>query len=135
MPANARITLRRAPAPLALMSLIFFLSAQSDLDTGLGLWDTVLRKGGHLAVYGALTALWWWALSPLGARALPLAAAIAFAYAISDEYHQSLVSGRSGEERDVTIDAAGILAAAAVLRYHRRPHRAARAGSLAPGDE
>ena len=39
---------RFAP-PLALMGLIFFLSAQPDLSSGLGTWDTVLRKLAHMA--------------------------------------------------------------------------------------
>ena len=47
-------TARRAPAPVALMAAIFWLSAQSDLDTGLGTWDVILRKVGHAAIFGAL---------------------------------------------------------------------------------
>ena len=38
---------RFAP-PLLLMGLIFFLSAQPDLNSGLGTWDTVLRKIAHV---------------------------------------------------------------------------------------
>ena len=90
------ITLRRAPAPLALMGLIFLLSAQPELSTDLGLADLILRKAAHIVAFGTLTLLWWWALRPLGPRALPLAASIALAYAISDEYHQTFVEGRVG---------------------------------------
>ena len=35
--------------PVALMALIFFLSAQPDLSSGLGTWDLVLRKIVHFA--------------------------------------------------------------------------------------
>ena len=53
--------IRFAP-PLLLMGLIFFLSAQPDLNSGLGTWDTVLRKLAHMAEFGLLWLLWWRAL-------------------------------------------------------------------------
>ena len=56
-----RIVSRFAP-PLLLMGLIFFLSAQPDLSTGLGTWDLILRKLAHMAEYGLLWLLWWRAL-------------------------------------------------------------------------
>ena len=64
------------------MALIYFFSAQPDLGTGLGVWDTILRKAAHMAEYGLLWYLWH--------RALELhspwpAAAITLAYAASDE--------------------------------------------------
>ena len=96
--------LRYGP-PLALMGLIFFLSAQPDLSSGLGTWDTVLRKGAHMAEYGLLWFLWWRALgygSPLAAIAITLL------WAASDEYHQSFVDGRHGSPWDVAIDAVGV---------------------------
>ena len=46
--------------------------------------------------YAALAALWIWALGPLiGDRAWPVAAAIALAFAVSDEIHQSFVPAGS----------------------------------------
>ncbi len=95
---------RYAP-PLAVMALIFALSATPDLSTGLGTWDTVLRKAAHVTVYAAL----WIALARAADWRRPLAAtAIALLYAISDEVHQSFVTGRHGTPADVAIDAAGI---------------------------
>jgi VanZ family protein len=99
--------------PLALMGVIFLLSAQPDLNSGLGTWDTVLRKGAHMLEFGLLWALWWRAF---GYRASGAAAAIALAYAVSDEYHQSFVEGRVGSPVDVLIDAAGIALAALLAR-------------------
>lgn len=90
--------------PLALMGLIFVLSAQPDLDSGLA-WDFTLRKVGHAAVYGTLFVLWRRALPDVPAA---VAAAISVAYAISDEYHQTFVTGRTGTVRDVLVDAAGV---------------------------
>jgi VanZ family protein len=110
----------RAPAPVALMAVIFWLSSQSDLDTGLGVWDVILRKLGHAFVFGSLAVLWWWALRPLRRNPLPLAAAIALLYGIGDEYHQSFVEGRSGSALDVCIDLGGIVVAAVALRYDHR---------------
>lgn len=99
--------------PVALMGLIFFLSAQPDLGSGLGSWDLVLRKLAHMAEYGLLFVLW--------RRALPgaspwLAAAIAVGYAVTDEVHQSFVDGRKGTPVDVAIDAVGVLLAGIVTR-------------------
>ena len=109
---------RLAP-PLALMALIFWLSAQPDLGTGLGGWDLVLRKLAHMTEYGLLFLLWLRALGPERAAA---AAAIAVAYAATDEWHQSMVEGRHGTPVDVLIDAAGV--AIAVALYERRRSRA-----------
>ena len=120
--APVRRALARAPAPLALMGLIFFLSAQPNPPgPDLGAWANVVA---HFAEYAALAALWAWALAPaLGRRAIAAAAAIAFAYALTDEYHQSFVEGRDADLLDLAVDALGIaLAGAAVSRRTRSRH-------------
>ena len=100
------------------MLVIFWLSAQPDMSTGLGTWDTVLRKGAHMTVYGLLWVLWWRALRY---RHAALAVVITLAYAVSDEIHQSFVDGRHGAARDVAIDALGVgLAGLAVVLVARR---------------
>ena len=114
--------LTRFAPPIALMGLIFFFSAQENLATDLGTIDLVGRKLVHMLEYGLLFALWWRAL---GHR--PAAAAIAFLYAISDEYHQTFVDGRHGSPVDVLIDSTGIaLAWAASVRWERRRRTAPR---------
>jgi VanZ family protein len=117
--------LRRAPAPLALMGLIFYLSAQSDPGADIG---SVGRIAAHAGEYALLTALWWWALRPtLGARAVAAAAVVSLLYAISDEVHQSFVPGRDADPLDVAVDLGGIaLAAWAVSRASRPAERAQR---------
>ena len=102
------------------MGVIFWLSAQPDLSSGLGAWDTVLRKAAHMLEYGVLWLLWRRAL---GSGSSALAAAIAIAYAVSDEYHQSFVEGRVGSPVDVLIDASGV--ALAMLAVRLRERRAA----------
>ena len=101
--------------PLAVMGAIFFFSAQPDVSTGLGTWDTILRKAAHMAEYGLLWFLWHRALD----RPAPWpAAAITLAYAVTDEFHQSFVEGRHGTPVDVLIDAAGV--AIAIALHARR---------------
>jgi len=113
-------TLIRSVVPLAVMAVIFWLSAQPDLDSGLGTWDTIGRKLAHVAVYTALTLSLSWALRPSIARPLPIAVAVSLLYAISDEIHQGFVEGRDGRPIDVAIDAIGILIASLILRYDQR---------------
>jgi VanZ family protein len=113
-----RLASRLGP-PLVLMGVIFFFSAQPDLATGLGVWDTILRKAAHMAEYGLLWFLWQRALQT---RTPWPAVAITLAYAASDEFHQSFVDGRHGTPVDVLIDAVGV--AIAVVLYTRRKARA-----------
>jgi VanZ family protein len=122
--------------PLALMAVIFALSAQADLNSGLGLVDHLGRKLMHMAEYGLLFVLWWRALRW---RLPAVAAAITIAYSASDEFHQTFVHGRVGTPVDVVIDAAGVLVAYLIVRgvaarrrsgggHGEREHRAARLG-------
>ncbi|MCP9488482.1 MAG: VanZ family protein [Solirubrobacteraceae bacterium MAG38_C4-C5] len=106
--------MRWIPA-LAIMAVLFFLSAQPDLGTGWP-WDLPLRKAGHMAAYGAL---WLALLYAVGERRPALATALALAYAVSDEWHQSFVPGRTGTVTDVAIDALGVGLAAAAWVWWR----------------
>ena len=117
--------MHRVLLPLAWMAVIFALSAQSDLDSGLGLIDFITRKIGHVLSYAALTWMWLWALRDKVSNPLRWAVTISFLYAISDEYHQSHVEGRHGTPIDVAIDSVGI---ALVAAWERRA-RASRARS------
>ncbi len=97
---------------VAWAALIFVLSAQPDLSTGLGTWDLVLRKLAHLAEYAILGAL---LLRAVVERVPALVAGVA--YAVSDEIHQSFVPGRLGAPLDVAIDAVGV--ACGVVLWNR----------------
>jgi VanZ family protein len=103
--------------PLALMAVIFALSAQPDLSSGLGVWDLVGRKIFHMSEYGLLCFLWWRALRTVvaGRAALVLAAGAALIYAATDELHQSFVSGRHGTPVDIGIDLVGIAVASLLI--------------------
>ncbi len=104
------------------MALIWVLSAQSSMSTGLGTWDMLLRKGAHMTEFGLLFVLW---LRALGWRAPLAAAAIAVGWAVVDELHQATVAGRHGTPADVLIDAAGVALAwglwARLVRGRARP--------------
>ncbi len=83
--------------------VIFALSSVSDLGTGLGGWDLVLRKLAHAAEYAVLAALLLRAVR----RELP-AFLLGVAYAVSDEVHQHFVPSRRAAPLDVLIDSLGV---------------------------
>ena len=84
-------------------AVIFTFSSIPSLSTGLGTWDTTLRKGAHLTEYAILGGLLYRALGRE-----PLALALGIAYATTDELHQYFVRGRHASPVDVAIDAVGI---------------------------
>ena len=92
--------------------VIFAISSIPSLSSGLGAWDTVLRKAAHITEYAVLGALLYRAFE----RQLP-AFVTGVAYAATDEVHQHFVSGRHGAPLDVVIDAAGV--ALGILLWRR----------------
>jgi VanZ family protein len=112
---------------IAWAALIFVFSAQPNLrflpDEGL---DFVVRKSGHMGVFGILALLAWRALAATTAWRRPWAIALALTllYAISDEVHQGGVIGRHMSGVDVGIDMTGALIAVAVVVAVRRLRRA-----------
>jgi VanZ family protein len=107
------------------MGVIFFLSNQPDLNSGLGVVDVIGRKIVHAGEYALLCLLWWRALRTLAPtdRAALIALCVCVAYSATDEYHQTFVHGRHGTPIDVVIDGAG---AGLVALFLRRRAPAAR---------
>ena len=101
--------------------LIFFLSAQPELSSGLpSIWDFVLRKAAHITEYAIFTFLIFRALRGYNinkesdtstCRLLIISIILAILYAFSDEYHQTFVERRTGSLLDVGIDSIGIIMA------------------------
>src|SRR6266508_4598713 len=83
---------------VAWAAVIFALSSIPSLSTGLGFWDTLLRKAAHVTEYAILGALLVRALR----HELP-ALVVGIAYAATDELHQHFVRGRHAAARDVVI--------------------------------
>jgi VanZ family protein len=102
--------------PVAIWAaVIFTISAIPSLDSGLGSWDTVLRKLAHVAEYAILGALLYRAL-----RREPGAIVLGSLYAVTDEVHQSFVSGRHGSLVDWLIDTAGVVAGVLLVSWRSR---------------
>lgn len=95
--------------------LIFALSSIPNLGTGLGVWDTILRKLAHTAEYAVLGGLVLRAT-----RSTPAAVLLASAYAATDEVHQAFVGGRHGSPLDWLIDTVGVFIGVAVATRVRR---------------
>lgn len=113
--------------PFLLMGIIYIVSAQPSLDSGLGWVDLVGRKALHVAEYALLCFLWWRALRTgmTPGRAALLAFVLSSAYAATDELHQSFVEGRVGTPVDWALDSAGAAAVALRMRLAGRRTTAA----------
>jgi hypothetical protein len=92
---------------LLLMAAIFILSSlPASRLPFFGDLDFLLKKGGHAIGYAMLGLAYYYALPP---RLHPgyrwgVALLMAVLFALSDEYHQSFVEGRTSTLRDVGID-------------------------------
>jgi VanZ family protein len=104
--------------PLVLMAVIFALSAQPHLSSGLGVADTILRKLVHFGEFALLAFLWWRVFVErlTSGRAALAAFLVTALYAAGDELHQGFVGGRHASPVDWAIDSAGAGLAALRLR-------------------
>jgi VanZ family protein len=100
---------------VAWAALIFALSSLPNLSTAEGVLGDVLSSGAHAVEYAIFGALLYRALD---ARLLAFAAG--FAYAITDEIHQSFVPGRMASGIDLAVDAVGLLVGIALAERARR---------------
>ena len=104
--------------PLLFMALLYWLSSLPGTPTpedtalyGLFYWvPSTAQNALHVPAYAVLSWTWWWALGAWlrvpGARAIS-ACAIASAYGVFDEWHQSFVPGRYASLTDIALDVAG----------------------------
>jgi VanZ family protein len=105
------------------MGLIFFFSSRPDLPSAPEPFvDFVLKKMAHAFVYAVLAALLVRATSARGRIGI-VPWAIAILYAVTDEFHQTFVPGRTGRWTDVAIDAAGAAVGVAFMLWLRRRGR------------
>jgi nitroreductase len=130
--------------PFLIMAVLYWLSALPGTPLpddpeiyALFYWiSPSLQNALHVPAYAALAWAWHWALRAWlrvsGAQAIG-ACAIASAYGVFDEWHQSFVPGRYASFTDVVLDVAGaalgIWLAAWASRYMARS-----AAAVAPRD-
>ena len=87
--------------------------------------DFVVRKAGHMFVFGVLAVLVWRALESSAVRhAMVWSWVLTVAYAASDEFHQSFTAGRHPSPVDVGIDSFGALLFLVALALWLRGRRA-----------
>lgn len=117
-------------AVLVWMGVIFAFSHQAHsgaiTERYLGAFNVAVRKAGHVSEYAVLFVLLRRALLCTVDGAyyeflVPLLLSIL--YAISDEYHQSFVAGRSSSPADVVVDSGGALLGYAAVRLWIRLSR------------
>ncbi|WP_060535621.1 VanZ family protein [Paenibacillus bovis] len=86
-------------------------------------WEFFIRKAGHVSEFALLTFLLIRVFSLLtDARYAPLlwAGLVAYAYAMTDEWHQTWIAGRTGHFSDTLIDAIGIVLMVVIYMLIRR---------------
>jgi VanZ family protein len=103
------LILRWMPAVL-MMAVIFFLSGQPASRLPIfGAYDLIIKKIGHALGYALLGSAYYFAL-PVRLRISYkwiVALLMAVLFALSDEFHQSFVEGRTSSLVDVLIDTVG----------------------------
>jgi VanZ family protein len=88
---------------LLMMGVIFWFSAHASADLPNFDWvDAIVKKAGHVIGYALLAFSYWYALG-MDKNRRWLAWLLAILYALTDEYHQSYVSGRHPSIWDVMI--------------------------------
>jgi len=118
--ALARVPVAMRWVAVALWAgMIFILSNQPGLhasdDPGV---DLPLRHVAHIVVYAVLTLLIGWSLAGVrlpSRRDITIAGSLAFAYGITDEWHQTFVPSRHGQAVDLIWDGIGVLIGGALL--------------------
>ena len=92
--------------------IIISINKNTDNDTLKDQVTFFVRKAAHFSIY---TVLGIWLMNEANTFKISkkvkilLCVLFGFLYAISDEFHQSFVSGRSQEIRDICIDTCGVL--------------------------
>jgi VanZ family protein len=112
------IILRSWAPAVFIMAVIFIASATPSKNIpNYGILDTLVKKGGHMLGYALLSMSYARGFRQKGWRQLLISIACVYVFAMSDEFHQSFVSGRHPSMVDVGIDMAG--AGLATLAFYK----------------
>ncbi len=117
-------TLLRIWMPLILwMMCIFAFSNRPTIQASIfDPIDFIIKKTAHLTEYAILLVLLFRAIYFHFKKKLSLdileniAVVFSMIYAVTDEYHQSFISGRTATVRDVFIDFIGILIGISIIK-------------------
>lgn len=114
--------LNRWGPPLGWAAVIFAFSSIPTLPKAeIIWWDFVLKKTAHIIEYGIFYFLLWRAFRYEPKRWL-LVFLICILYALSDEFHQSFVPGRTSKLTDVGFDTFGMLLSYEIYQHFRPRH-------------
>ena len=106
--------------PLLWAAVIFtFSSLETIKVTELFFWDFLLKKSAHIFEYAVLFTLTFRATR----RNWFLTYALCIIYAISDEFHQSFVVGRTASVFDLAFDLSGMNIASYIIWKLYPSHR------------
>ena len=93
---------------LIIMAFIFLASSiPADRMPNVGILDLPIKKGGHFTGYALLALGFLRGMQNGKSRNVFLVILLCGLYAVSDEFHQSFVSGRTPSSIDVGIDLLG----------------------------
>lgn len=111
--------------PIIWMVLIFYFSSRLRTSvTGAFLFDFLIFKSLHVIEYAILYFLLFRAFHSINNSQLNLnnkfliPLTLSIIYAITDEFHQTLVPTREGKIRDVLIDALGVFLMYIYIKYY-----------------
>ena len=99
--------------PALVMMIILFLASNTPASSipTFGVFDTLVKKAGHMLGYALLASAYWYGMN-FNRKRLWLAFTLALLYAASDEFHQTFTAGRHPSWVDVIVfDGSGAAAA------------------------
>jgi hypothetical protein len=99
--------LRWGPAFIVMIAVFIFSSIPSTKMPSFGLLDFSIKKLGHMLGYALLARAYLHGIGYNKPRATLLAWLLTIIYAITDEFHQYYVPGRSARLLDVGFDSLG----------------------------
>ncbi|WP_195939303.1 VanZ family protein [Romboutsia sp. 1001713B170131_170501_G6] len=109
-PAN--ISTVQSDGVINILSGVPVLGSVMDVLISNGTASFIIRKSAHMLSYGLLSVLLYMSIydndKSINKTSI-ISFIITFLYACSDEFHQTFVTGRSGEFRDVLVDSTGAI--------------------------
>jgi VanZ family protein len=111
---------RWIPALIVMVVIFLFSNTPGQKLPDYGLLDKLVKKGGHMTGYALLALSYWYALG-FDPRKIGVAWLLAIGYALTDEFHQSFVPGRTPSYVDVFVfDGIGAALALLVTRFVKK---------------